>query len=142
MRFRIEHPTAAHVSAVYSFDAGMRGYFVEVLRGRKVTKTYDPLTAGYAVARPLWGALVFLVVEGFFTESELHDALLALAMPSSTRCAAPSGAWRRSSRTSKPHRTDRGCSGNLGLRDGDRRRERPHEAPENKPVGDDRSRGI
>ena len=55
MRFRIEHPTTARVSAVYGFDAAMRGYFVEVLRGRRVTRTYDPLTAGYSVARPLWG---------------------------------------------------------------------------------------
>lgn len=91
MRFRIGHPTAVHVSAVYGFDAGMCGYFVEVLRGRKVTTTYDPITAGYNVARPLWGALV---VEGFFTESELHEALLALdhaeldALPGAVRRVA------------------------------------------------------
>jgi len=79
MRFRIEHPNESNLSAVYGFDAGMNGYFVEVLRGgRKVTKTYDPLTPGYNVERPLWGALVFLVAEGFYTEGELHDALLAL----------------------------------------------------------------
>lgn len=78
MRFRLSHPNESHVSAVYGFDHGLDGYFVEVLRRRKVTKTYDPLMPGYNTERPLWGALVFLASEGFYTKEELHEALLAL----------------------------------------------------------------
>lgn len=76
--FRLSHPNDSHLGAVYGFDAGLGGYFIEVRRRRKVTKTYDPLTPGYNMERPLWGALVFLASEGFFTEDELNEALLAL----------------------------------------------------------------
>lgn len=78
VRFRLSHATDSLLSAVYGFDAGPGGYFIEVLRRRKVTKTYDPLTPGYNVERPLWGALVFLASKGFFTKEELHETLLAL----------------------------------------------------------------
>ncbi len=49
MRFRLSHPKDTNLSAVYGFDAGMHGYFVEVLRRRKLTKTHDPLTPGYNI---------------------------------------------------------------------------------------------
>lgn len=76
MRFRLSPPNDSHVSAVYNVDAGLDGSFVEVLRRRKVTKTYDLLTPEYNVERRLEAFSVSR--RGGLLHGELHEALAEL----------------------------------------------------------------
>lgn len=53
MRFDLEHPTNSKRRAIYGFDRGMGGYFVEVREGRTILMCHDRITAGYDPVHPL-----------------------------------------------------------------------------------------
>lgn len=61
-------------SAAYGWDAHI-GFWVEVRDRGRIVRCYDCLSEGYNAARPLHGALLFLVASGFFTREEIGDAL-------------------------------------------------------------------
>ena len=48
-------------------------------------ETYDAMTKGYNVKRPLLGALMFMVERGFFDKDDLEVALVALESERPTR---------------------------------------------------------
>lgn len=75
-RFRVAHPTVEGAFAWAGVDYVL-GYFVQV-RGLGQWKTYDAFAPGYDVERPLWGALTFLVSQGFFSQADLESALCRL----------------------------------------------------------------
>jgi len=77
-RFRLDHPTRPNVHAAYGHDAVL-GFYVDVMRGHRVIKSYDHFHPLFNRARPLMGGLDFLVAEGFFTADDLEDALIVIA---------------------------------------------------------------
>ncbi len=76
-RHHLDHPTKPGVQAAYGHDPVM-GFFVDVLRHDRTIKSYDFLQPSFNRARPLMGALDFMVAEGFFTADQLHAALVFL----------------------------------------------------------------
>jgi hypothetical protein len=77
LRFRIDHPTRTDMHAEAGHDPVM-GFFVDVMQGHRVIKSYDFFHPLFNRTRPLLGCLDFLVSEGFFTGDELEDALVCL----------------------------------------------------------------
>lgn len=71
MRFEIEHPTEANVTADYGWDHAVE-FFVTVYAADGAVTTYDRLQRGYT---HLDGALRFLAKHGFFSIDELEEAL-------------------------------------------------------------------
>lgn len=72
-RFRVNHPAGPGAYAWAGVDHVL-GFFVEV-RGLGKRKTYDAFDLGYNRERPLWGALTFLLSQGFYTRQDLESAL-------------------------------------------------------------------
>ena len=73
--FRTRHPRDHGVVAEYGYDgpSGL-GFFVHVCEATNVAR-YDARSNLYAAARPLQGALDFLIEKGFFTRDALEEAL-------------------------------------------------------------------
>jgi hypothetical protein len=76
-RCRLDHPTKPGVQAAYGHDPVM-GFFVDIMKGDRLVKSYDFFNPSFNRARPLMGALDFLAAEGFFTTDQLHEALIYL----------------------------------------------------------------
>ena len=76
-RFRIDHPTRQDLHADAGHDP-MMGFFVDVMQGHRVLRSYDFFQPCFNRSRPLIGCLDFLMSEGFFTGDELQDALVFL----------------------------------------------------------------
>ena len=73
-RFRIDHPTRPDLHAEAGHDPVL-SYFVDVMKGHRVIKSYDFFHPTFNRARPLMACLDFLVAEEFFTADDLHEAL-------------------------------------------------------------------
>lgn len=71
---QLEHPHSSHVHAMVGDDHAL-GCYVEVSGLTTRSFTYDALSPGYDLDRPLLGALAFLVKHGFFSQKELDEAL-------------------------------------------------------------------
>jgi hypothetical protein len=84
MRFQIQHSKKPNTSAWYGFDPFV-GFFVTLEEDYEQVATYDAVTEGYNVKRPLLGALKFMVKEKFFGEDDLEAALVALEEDRPTR---------------------------------------------------------
>jgi hypothetical protein len=84
MRFQLRHPQDTTVSAWYGHDHAV-GFFVTVEKGDEPEAVYDAVTRGYNVERPLMGALMFMVGQGFFTKNDLDAALVALERDEPTK---------------------------------------------------------
>lgn len=82
MRFSIDHPTDPLWRAAFGLDAVV-GFFVEVFIGddpdEPAVVAYDALQPNYDRARPLQGALDFLVEHAFVGRDDLEDGLRWLA---------------------------------------------------------------
>jgi len=76
-RFRIDHPTKPAIHAEAGHDP-VTGFFVDVMKGHRVIKSYDFFQPSFNRARPLMGCLDFLVNETFFSGEDLEAALIAL----------------------------------------------------------------
>lgn len=91
-RFTLDdHPHDPELRAEYGFDPlPLIEWFVEVFyAGRaKPLIVYDASEPIYDRARPLLGALLFLVQEQFFSGGELQEALDAHAAPEPRRVSA------------------------------------------------------
>jgi hypothetical protein len=72
-QFLLRHPDGQQ-HARYGWDHAV-SYFVEVRRGGRIVATYDALAEAFDAARPLEGALRFLIESGFFTQEELEEAI-------------------------------------------------------------------
>jgi hypothetical protein len=75
--FRLADPEDPRRWAYYGWDHVL-GFFVEVHHERRIVACYDALN-GYEPARPLDGALRFLVAAGFLAEDEVAEAIVRSA---------------------------------------------------------------
>ncbi len=65
----IRHPLSQKQKATIGFDPVI-GFFADFGK-----RSYSAINRGYDHERPLWGALLFLVREGLFTQCDLEEAL-------------------------------------------------------------------
>lgn len=77
-RFHIAHPTRPDLHAEAGHDP-LLSYFVDIMKGHRVIKSYDSWHPLFNRARPLMGALDYLASEGFYTGDDLEDALAMIA---------------------------------------------------------------
>jgi hypothetical protein len=74
-RFRIEHPSKPELHAEAGHDPVL-SFYVDIMKGQRVIKSYDHFHPLFNRQRPLLGCLDFLVSQGFFTGEQLEDALV------------------------------------------------------------------
>ena len=79
MKFSILHPEHENIRAEYGWDHAI-GFFVQVFEDAYPTAEYDALQPRYNRARPLNGALAFLVSQTFFSGDELEEALARMSV--------------------------------------------------------------
>lgn len=74
LKHRMRHPKNPQAYALIGFDHVL-GFCIESRGVEKGPSTYDMISPDYDRHRPLWGALVFLCAHGYYTLSQLQDAL-------------------------------------------------------------------